>query len=90
MSVPQAPLNFENKNEYDIQVTVTDGGGLQSTEVLLIKVLDNNEKPILLPGKFYVAENSVIGTEVGTISATDPDGTEYFQFSIIVPQHTTS
>ena len=75
-------LNYEATREYSIKITVTDDDGLDSTETVVIDVLDKNEEPILLPGKFFVYENSPIGTVVGTVSATDPDGTEYFQFSV--------
>ena len=66
-------LDFETTTSYSLEVTVTDGGGLSSKLTITITVTDENEAPTASDAPFSVAENSAMGTVVGTATATDPD-----------------
>ena len=71
-------LDFEATASYSLEVTVTDGGSpspLSDMAMLTITVTDVNEAPTASDAPFSVAENSTNGTEVGTVTATDPDQT---------------
>jgi len=47
--------DFENKNTYEVQVTVTDNEGLTAIQSLTINVLDVNEMPIAQPDTLYTS-----------------------------------
>ncbi len=68
-------LDYETTASYSLVVTVTDGGSfpLSGTATLTITVTDINEAPTASDAPFSVAENSAMGTAVGTVTATDPD-----------------
>ncbi|MDW8392298.1 MAG: cadherin domain-containing protein, partial [Oscillochloridaceae bacterium] len=71
-------LDYENLNTYTLTVQACDNGAPVAcgTGTVTINVLDQNEAaPTITPGQtFSVAENSAIGTAVGTVAVTDPDG----------------
>ncbi|XP_045159272.2 cadherin-23-like [Mercenaria mercenaria] len=57
-------------------VTVTDSGGLTDTCTLTITIADDNDNsPIFSPAtySFHISYYAVVGTSVGTITATDAD-----------------
>lgn len=71
-------LDYEGaQTTYVIGVSVYDGGNMAGPESYTINVTDaNDQAPVLQPGgPFSVAENSILGTSVGTVSAIDPDTT---------------
>ncbi|GAB4366513.1 MAG: hypothetical protein Kow00121_03960 [Elainellaceae cyanobacterium] len=79
-----AGLDFETKTTYTLQVRVTDAKGSTTTMPLVITVADINEAPInLLLTPAAVDENSAIGTTVGTLSATDPEGDTPITFALV-------
>ena len=78
------PLDYELASSYNLNVNVVDSGGLTSTATIIIEVTDINEAPVLQPGKFFVMENSPVGTELGKVLATDPDGNNIITYSISV------
>ena len=78
--------DFERTLPIEVLVKVTDSFQVpaSTTKTITIVPTDINEPPALTIGSFTISENTTIGMEVGTITATDPDagpaGT--FQFSI--------
>jgi Bacterial Ig domain/Cadherin domain/RTX calcium-binding nonapeptide repeat (4 copies) len=79
-----AIFNFEAKSSYSIRVRVTDTGGLSFEKVFTISVTNVNEAPTdigLSPAS--VPENEVSGTDVGTLSSTDPDTGDTFTYSLV-------
>ncbi|MGP1387510.1 MAG: cadherin domain-containing protein, partial [Thainema sp.] len=67
-------LDFETEPSITLDITVTDAGGLTYTETFTITVLNESEVPVIAPGQVLtVPENSPAGTEVGTVTATDPE-----------------
>ncbi|NTW01615.1 MAG: hypothetical protein HGA19_09925, partial [Oscillochloris sp.] len=81
-----AVFNYETKASYSIRVRATDDGtpNMSFDKVFTITVNDLNEAPTdisLTPSS--VVENAVIGTTVGTLSATDPDASSTFSYALI-------
>ena len=78
------PLNYEVTRTYSVNVKAIDSGGLESVETITINVNDINEPPTLEPGKFFVMENAPIGTYIGSVLATDPDGSNIITYEMSV------
>ena len=72
-------LDYEAKTSYAVTVNVEDSSVSGSTPVtvdFVLSITDVNEAPVLDDANMSVAENSAEGTVVGTLAATDDDGTE--------------
>jgi predicted acyltransferase (DUF342 family) len=67
-----AALDFETTPVFNLTVTVSDGS-LSSSAAVTINLTNVNEAPVVAPQSFSVAENSVNGTVVGTVAASDVD-----------------
>ena len=73
-------LDFETNPNNTLTVTVTDNGtpSLSDTATITVNLSDiepeTNLAPVADDATFTLAENSNFGTEVGTVSASDPDG----------------
>ena len=77
-------FNFEAKSSYSVRVRSTDQGGLAFEKVFVVTVTNVNESPTgLTLSAASIAENLVIGTTVGTFSATDPDASNTFVYSLV-------
>jgi|GEM_PF-1827268 len=70
-----AALNFETTPTFSLTVTATDNGMLVDTDTYVINLTNVNEAPLISPQTFSVAENSDPGTILGTVVASDPEGT---------------
>ncbi|XP_076442794.1 protocadherin-16-like [Babylonia areolata] len=69
-------LDYESQTSLSLVMTAIDGGQPAQTvmKTFAIVVVDVNEAPTAISlSKTQVAENSPAGTEVGTLSAVDPD-----------------
>jgi VCBS repeat-containing protein len=78
-----AGLDFENAMEHDIEVEVTDAGGLSATRTFTIAVANVNEQPALQAlSSNQVIEGAPDGTVVGIVSALDPDGDNALSFAL--------
>ena len=76
-----ASLDYETATSHQVNVTVTDAGGLTRTETVNIAVTNQNEAPT----DITVAGGSVRrtprpGTVVATLGATDPDAGSTFTY----------
>lgn len=77
-------LDFETTPSYLINITATDALGAASTKELTITVTNVNEAPTALTlSNSSIEESTLIGTEVGTLSAEDVDQDDVLTFSII-------
>jgi len=68
-------LDYENIVKHTVNISVTDGLHV-SSHLLTVNVLDENDNSPVFSQNIYtfmVAENSVNGTVVGTVNATDSD-----------------
>lgn len=78
-------LDYEERNEYQVLVIVTDNGSdkgfenLSDTAIVTIKVGDENEPPEFIDdGKpsYKVAENTATGIEIARYQIKDPDAVD--------------
>ena len=78
-----ATLDYETATSHNVNVTVTDAGGLTRTETVTIAVTNQNEAPtdITVAGG-SVQENAAAGTVVATLGATDPDAGSTFTYTL--------
>jgi VCBS repeat-containing protein len=65
--------------DYETETTITvgvivDDGEFADTAIVTINILDVNEAPVIASNQLPVLENSPGGTEVGSLTATDPEG----------------
>ncbi len=70
------PLDANADNDYLIQVTVTDGGGLTATQNIVVTVTDVNEAPTITSdggGATAAVDAAENQTAVTTVTATDED-----------------
>ncbi|MDQ0318474.1 Ca2+-binding RTX toxin-like protein/predicted transcriptional regulator [Pararhizobium capsulatum DSM 1112] len=68
-------INFETTPSDTVAVQVSDAAGNKISKTFTINVTNANEAPTGLGlSKATVAENVAVGTEVGALSATDPEG----------------
>ena len=69
------PTDADGNNTYEVELTVTDSGNLSASKPVTITVTDVNEAPADIQlSSATILENQPIGTIVGQLSATDPDG----------------
>jgi murein DD-endopeptidase MepM/ murein hydrolase activator NlpD len=77
-------FDYEAKAIHSIRVRVTDRGGLWFETVLAIQVIDVNETPSnILLSRDRVSEKLPIGTQVGILSAVDPDAGDAHAFELV-------
>nr|XP_061793112.1 protocadherin beta-16-like [Nerophis lumbriciformis] len=77
--VLQKPLDREKEEQMSLVLTAVDGGEprMSGTMLILITVLDANDNAPVFTQSTYkatVSENSPLGTNVATVSASDADG----------------
>ena len=86
LSVANAQLlNYESLTSFVLQVLVTDNGvpPLSSSTNVTIAVNNVNETPVIATNQtFTVAEHVPAGTQVGIVSASDPDNGQTLSYSI--------
>lgn len=76
--------NYESKSSYSIRVRSTDALGLSFEKIITITVSNINEAPTdidLSPAS--ISENAAVGTAIGTFTATDPDASSTFTYSLV-------
>ena len=72
-------LDYETTPSYDLTVEATSGGGTATataTVPVTITVTNVDEAPVFGAASyaFSVAEDAALGTTIGTVTATDPEG----------------
>ncbi len=79
----EAPGDAGADNVYDVTVQASDGT-LSDSQAIGVRVGNLNEAPTgLAPGLASVDENAPAGTLVGTVTASDPDASELFSFTLV-------
>jgi hypothetical protein len=66
-------LNYDVMKQYNLSVRASDGE-LSSTAILTITLNKINRMPVVENATFAIDENSPVGTVVGSIVASDPEG----------------
>jgi len=80
-----AVLDYETGATRSVRIEADDGLGGTYQESLTLTVLDENESPTdIALSNDMIAENSAIGTVVGTLSAVDPDTEDTHTFALVV------
>ncbi|MBW7476074.1 cadherin domain-containing protein [Paenibacillus oenotherae] len=79
-----AVLDYESAASHSIRVRVTDSGGGIFEKAFTITVTDANDAPsdLTLTGT-TIAENTAVGTAVGTLTAADLDAGETFTYTLV-------
>lgn len=74
ITVKKAVLDYESGDTlYTLKVYATDGSLNSDTVTVKIRVLDVNEAPTISDTTFFVREDALTGTEIGTVLGFDPD-----------------
>ncbi|MDC0265600.1 cadherin repeat domain-containing protein, partial [Mariniblastus sp.] len=79
-------IDFENKSNYQVEITATDSGGEEIKETLIIQVDDQNDAPSgINPGNFSILENqgTDAGVVLGSLSTLDQDSNDSFTYTIV-------
>ncbi len=79
-------LDYETRQSYTLEITVSDGLLISETEFITINILDVNDNPPIIPDSqlFTLEENSENETSLGFVLATDVDeNPEFTAWSII-------
>ncbi len=72
------PLDHETTDTHLLEILVVDKFGRSDSGIVTVNVDDVNEAPAATDATFVVITQSVIGTVVGTVPASDPDGSAPF------------
>jgi hypothetical protein len=75
-------LDFETTPVFTLTVEVTDAGGLMATDTVTVNLTDENESPSVTGFATSLAENSVAGTVVGSVTGSDPDAGDTLSYAI--------
>ena len=78
-----AVLDYEAAGSHSIIVRATSSDGSSGTALVNITVGDVNEAPLVNNQSFTVDENSVAGTVVGSVLASDPDAGDVLSYAIL-------
>jgi uncharacterized delta-60 repeat protein len=78
-------LDSESRSSIELGVRVYDNGSpvLATVAPITIQLADVNEAPSLTGATYSLAENSAVGTVVGTVTGTDPDAGQSLTYSIV-------
>jgi len=79
-----AAVNYESTTSFQLSVQVQDNGtgSLTASAIVTVNVTNVNEAPQMNGQTFSINENSANGTQVGTMTATDPDQGQTITYSI--------
>ncbi|XP_011407489.2 PREDICTED: protocadherin Fat 4-like [Amphimedon queenslandica] len=82
-----ASLDYERRQDYNFTIIATDNGGLSSdpVNVSILIINYNDNEPVFNPSSYSesIYENITNGTNVLTVYATDPEGTDGISYSIV-------
>jgi hypothetical protein len=77
-------FNAEEKGTYAIRIRAMDVDGLTVEKAFTINITDVNEPPTdIALSATSIAENNVVGTVVGMLSAVDPDAGSTFAYGLV-------
>ncbi|MBM3964795.1 MAG: choice-of-anchor D domain-containing protein [Planctomycetes bacterium] len=79
-----AVFDYDVKRDYSVRIRTTDLGGLSVERVVAIHVSNINDPPTNISlSNQAVAENSPLGTVVGSLTTADADDTDTFIYSLV-------
>ncbi|XP_078506862.1 protocadherin gamma-A6-like [Lissotriton helveticus] len=83
------PLDFEETEQYELEVQATDGERAARCKVLVevINVNDNGPEIIVSSVLNQVVENSPVGTVIALLEVYDRDSEEYGEITCHIPPH---
>jgi hypothetical protein len=85
-----ASFNYEVKRSYSVRVRSADAGDLTTEKQFTIDVTNVNEAPAdIAVSATSVAENTIIGTSVGTLSTTHADAGDTFIYTLVAGMGST-
>lgn len=70
----QGGINYNVRHQLVLQIKAVSTNGLSTTFQVTVNITKVNKAPISGPQQFTIPENSPNSTIVGTVVATDPDG----------------
>jgi gliding motility-associated-like protein len=76
-------LDFASTSSYTLVVKVTDKAGNQDTATITITVEESNEAPTTQNATVALNENSINGTLVHTVQASDTDAGDVLTYAIV-------
>ncbi len=77
-------LDYEATATFDLEITVSDGKGTSTRQIVKINLNNVNEPPVITAQlTFGIDENSAKGTSVGIITASDEDGDVLSNWAIV-------
>ncbi|KAJ1128076.1 hypothetical protein NDU88_006461 [Pleurodeles waltl] len=82
-------LDFEETEQYELEVQATDGESATRCKVLVdvINVNDNDPEIIVSSVLNQVVENSPVGTTIALVEVYDGDSGEYGEVTCYIPSH---
>lgn len=78
----ETPQDSNQDNSYNVEVTVADGQGGQTTSAIQIEIANQNEAPEIAAAQLWMSNTSET-LVAGQLTATDPDANDSFAFQII-------
>ncbi|OWZ24347.1 LOW QUALITY PROTEIN: Protocadherin Fat [Phytophthora megakarya] len=69
-------LDYEAQNSYELLISVTDRLGLSTLSMVNVAITDVNEPPVVYGRVCYVVENTLVGSALCAIGASDPDNSD--------------
>ena len=76
-------FNYEAKSNYSVLIEATDAVGMKSRLIASITILDINETPTNIElSNSSIDEMKSVGTLIGTLSTTDPEGGSVFNYTL--------
>ena len=79
-----AVFDYDVKRDYSVRIRTTDLGGLSVERAVAVHVSNINDPPTNIAlSNPSVAENSPLGTMVGSFTTTDADDTDTFTYSLV-------
>ena len=76
-------LDYESVSGYTLTVKAMDTAGLSATTNVYVTVTDVNEPPVVPAETYRIDDGAVADTQVGTITAVDPEGESINTYAIL-------
>jgi len=82
--ITKSTFDYETKNVYTVNITVSDAAGLSFDKAFNISIVDVNEAPTVIElSSATVEENTEAGFEIGTLSSNEKDANDLISFTIL-------
>ncbi|MEX1230625.1 MAG: S8 family serine peptidase [Planctomycetaceae bacterium] len=78
-----ARFDYETRPSFQLNVAVTDAGGLTDNATITVQLTNVNEAPVLNDTVFYLLGNTPAGTKIGQLRGIDPDAGSHLTYSLV-------